>query len=69
MKVKKIIRRKKVKVTKKLSGKPGWDHDNKVAGTEGDDYNWRSNRQNAKHVDLSGSNQSPTIPAKGSKFN
>ena len=72
VKVKKIIRRKKVKVTKRPSKnglKPGWDNDNKVVGTEGDDYNYRGNRKNAKHIDLSGSAASPTIPVKSSKLN
>ena len=72
VKVKKLIRRKKVKATKgpsKNGQKPGWDNDNKVVGTEGDDYNWRSNRKNASHIDLSGSVASPTIPGKGNKIN
>ena len=66
-KVKKIIRRKKVKNTKRSSKsplKPDWDSNNKIVGTEGDDYNRMSNRLNAKQVDLSNASS----PSKNASF-
>ena len=57
-KVKKIIRRKKVKVSKRKGSilKPDWDSNNKIIGTDGnkmDDSYWKSSRHNAQYVDYS----------------
>ena len=75
--VKKVVKRKKVKVTKNKGPKPDWDNNNIVdaaAKTEKTDSNWQSNRSKAMRVDLSNQNsvlsrKSPGLEKKKSQEN